>query len=192
MRAATGSGALPRKSRPLALEFVVPDPSLIVMVGAAGSGKSTFAERHFEASEILSSDRFRAVVSGDETDQSATRGAFSLLHRELDRRLAAGSLTVVDATNVQRSARRALLVRAHATKTPAIAIILDLQPATVLARNADRGRVVDATVVRRHLAQLRASLDGSEPVIEGEGFVRIVVLRDSADIDRVRISRTPR
>jgi protein phosphatase len=185
-------GALAPRSRTPAREIVIPEPSLIVMVGAAGSGKSTFAARHFAATEILSSDQFRAIVSGDEADQSATRGAFSLLHRELDRRLAAGSLTVVDATNVQRRARRALLVRGNATKTAAVAIVLDLPPAMILARNADRARVVDPTVVDRHLAHLRRALDGPEPPIEGEGFAEIVVLHDHDEVDRVRFRRVRR
>ena len=171
-------------------EIVIPDPSLVVLVGAAGVGKSTFAARHFDAAEILSSDRYRAIVSGDEADQSATRSAFARLHRELERRLAKGRLTVVDATSVEGSARRALVARATAAHVPATAIVLDLPDATVLARNAARRpRTVDEGVVRRHLGRLRASLDGPDPAIGRDGFSQIVVLRDPADVDRVRILR---
>ena len=88
------------------MEIVLPDPSLVVLIGAAGVGKSTFAARHFRADEILSSDRYRAIVSGDEADQAATRIAFRLLHRDVRARLAAGRLTVVDATSVEASASR--------------------------------------------------------------------------------------
>ncbi len=172
------------------LEIVIADPSLVVLIGAAGAGKSTFAARHFAAAEILSSDRFRVIVSGDEADQGATRAAFGRLHRELAGRLANGRLTVVDATSLEAAARRALLARAMTAKLPAMAIVLDLPAATVLARNAARRpRTVDEDVVRRHLDRLRASLDGPDPALHREGFVQVVVLRDPVEVDLVRIRR---
>lgn len=170
--------------------LAIPDPALVVLVGPAGSGKTTFAARHFGPAEILSSDAFRALVSGDEADQGATRAAFGRLHRELERRLAKGRLTVVDATNVERAARRGLLARARAAGVPAVAIVLDLPPAVVLARNAARsGRVVNEAVVGRHLARMRATLDGVERDLRGEGFVQVVVLRDPLELDAVRVVR---
>jgi predicted kinase len=173
--------------------IAIPDPALVVLVGPAGSGKTTFAARHFESSDVLSSDAFRALVSGDEADQGATRAAFGRLHRELARRLAAGRLTVIDATNVERAARRGLLARARVAGVPAIAIVLDLPPAIVLARNASRsGRVVDASVVDRHLARLRATLDGDGGSLRAEGFAQVVVLRDPLELDAVRIVRAAR
>ena len=132
------------------IELVIPDPSLVVLVAAAGAGKSTFAARHFQPDEILSSDAYRARIAGDAADQRATRAAFRLLHRDLERRLADRRMTVVDATNVERSARRALLGRGRRRPAlPAIAVVLDLPPAVVLARNSGRSaRVVDEHVVR--------------------------------------------
>ena len=175
--------------RPMA-DIVIADPSLVVLVGAAGAGKSTFAARHFAPDEVLSSDRYRAIVSGDEADQGATRAAFGRLHRELARRLANGRLTVVDATNVEPAARRALLTRASGTGVPAVAIVLDLPVGEVLARNAARRpRIVAEAVVRHHLDRLRESLDGPEPAIGREGFAVIVVLRDAAAVDAVRFRR---
>lgn len=171
-------------------ELLIPDPSLVVLVGAAGAGKTTFATRHFDPAEVLSSDAYRARIAGDEADQRATRAAFDQLHRALERRLADGRLTVVDATNVERPARRALLARAAAAGLPAVAIVLDLPPATVLARNAGRsGRIVDERVVRRHLERLRSSLDGPTPPFDGEGFLRVVMLRNPLEMDGVRVVR---
>lgn len=174
-------------------DIEIPDPSLVVLVGAAGSGKSTFAARHFAPDEVLSSDAFRALVSPSRqaTDQGATRAAFKRLDRELARRLASGRLTVVDATSVESSARRALIARAKEAGVPAVAIVVDLPDDVVLARNAGRARVVDPAVVRRHLGWLRAALDGPDPAIEREGFARIEVMRDPVALDAVRFRRRP-
>ena len=78
----------------------VTDLSLVVLVGASGSGKSTFARRHFKPTEILSSDFCRGLVADDENDQSASRDAFDVLHYIAGKRLAAGRRTVVDATSL--------------------------------------------------------------------------------------------
>jgi protein phosphatase len=173
-------------------EIVIEDPSLVILIGAAGAGKTTFAARHFAATEVLSSDRYRAMVSGDEANQTATRAAFVRLHRDLATRLGRGRLTIVDATSVQPAARRALLALATKAGVPATAIVLDLPAATILARNASRpARTVDMAVVRHQLAGVRASLDGPAPALMGEGFAQVVVLRDPAEVDLVRILRRP-
>jgi protein phosphatase len=167
---------------------VLPDPGLVVLIGAAGSGKTTFAARHFAPDETLSSDAYRAIVGRDEADQRATAPAFAALHRQLARRLAAGNFTVVDATNVERHARRALLVRAARAGVPAAAIVFDLAPELVLARNATRaGRVVDPAIVALHLRLLRKVL--ARGSIEAEGFGRVYRLRDPAEVDAVTVVR---
>lgn len=168
--------------------IVLPDPGLIVLVGAAGAGKTTFATRHFAPDEVLSSDAFRAVLAGDEADQDATGPAFALLHRHLARRLSAGRLTVVDATNILRSARRPLLHRARTAGVPTVAIVFDLPAAVVIERNAGRaGRVVPTAVVERHLAALRSALDSDR--LASDGFDEVVVLRSPDDLDAVVLAR---
>ncbi|HUG29289.1 MAG TPA: AAA family ATPase [Candidatus Limnocylindria bacterium] len=164
----------------------LPDPCLVVMIGAAGSGKSTLAARLFAPDVILSSDALRVVVAGDAGDQRATRTAFAILHRQLGRRLAEGRTTVVDATSVTPFARRGLLARAAAQGVPAVAIVLDLDPAIVLARNAARvDRVVPEIVVRRHLAELARSLRPG--ALEAEGFVAVRVLSTPAEVDALSV-----
>jgi protein phosphatase len=95
------------------MKINLPDLSLVVLVGTTGSGKSTFARAHFKPTEIMSSDYFRGLVSDDENDQSATGDAFETLHFVAGKRLAAGRLTVIDATNVQQDARKPLVALAR-------------------------------------------------------------------------------
>jgi protein phosphatase len=166
----------------------LPDPSLVLLVGAAGSGKSNLAARLFDPDEVLSSDAFRARISGDAADQRVTRAAFEQLHRELAIRLLAGHLTVLDATNLQRSARRAGIDRARAANVPVTALVLDLPAAVVLARNAARvERVVDPAVVQRHLAAVRAAVDDGQ--LATEGLDAVVVLGTPEAVDSLRIER---
>jgi protein phosphatase len=165
----------------------LPHPALVVLIGAAGAGKTTFARRHFSTDEILSSDAFREIVSGDEADQRATRVAFGILHRELDRRLAARRLTVVDATNLAAFARRRLLRAARSVDVPALAIVLDLPDEVVVARNAGRvGRSIAESVVRRHLGTLRGSV--SPGSLAGEGFAAVHWIRSAEELDTVIVT----
>ena len=162
------------------------DPTLVVLVGAAGSGKSTFAARWFAPSEILSSDAFREILTGDASDQRATKTAFSIIHREVTKRLAAKRTVVVDATNVEVAARRQLIARARFATVPAVAIVFALPRDVVLARNAARrGRVVDRAIVERHVERLEAAL----PDLPNEGFDEVVVLRSAAGVDTTEIGR---
>jgi predicted kinase len=164
----------------------VPEDALVVLVGAAGSGKSTLAARHFRPDEILSSDTYRADIAGDPADQSVTDQAFAALHAELVRRLAAGQLTVVDATSVQAWARRQLLAAAARHRRPAVAIVLAIPLEISLARNAARtDRRVPASVIRRHDRHLRSAL----AAMPNEGFEALVVLTDPADVAALEVRR---
>lgn len=167
----------------------IQDPSLVLFVGAAGSGKSTLAARLFAPDEIVSSDALRAVVSGDEADQTVSGVAFKILHRTVDRRLGEGRLTVVDATNAASTVRRPLLQRARLHGVPSVAIVLDLDSRVVHARNAARSRVVDPDVIDRHLAAIRQSVDGGALSIEG--IHQIVILRDPVEAAELVVERRP-
>src|ERR687888_1671385 len=107
------------------MKLTIPELSLVVLVGASGCGKSTFARKHFLATEVLSSDFCRGLVSDDENDQAATKDAFEVLHFIAGKRLAAGRLTVIDATNVQPEARKELVALAREDDVLPVAIVLD-------------------------------------------------------------------
>jgi len=169
--------------------IVIPDPSLVVLVGAAGAGKSTLAARLFAADEIVSSDALRALISGDESDQRVSGVAFRILHRTVGRRLARGQLTVVDATNTEKTVRRPLVARARAAGIPVSAIVLDIEPAAVAKQNAGRSRIVDDEVIQRHLDAVRRTVDGDALALEG--FDQVVVVRTPRDALALTIDRRP-
>lgn len=170
------------------MQIRIPARGLVLLIGAAGSGKSTFARRHFSSTEIVSSDTLRAVVSDDEGDQSASADAFSLLYRIVVMRLHRGKLTVVDATNVQSSARRRLLALAAENSAPATAIVFHLPIETCLSRDQSRpARRANPAVVEKQLADLANSLPG----LENEGFDHVYVLDNTSDIDSTRVLRAP-
>ena len=166
----------------------IPELSLVVLVGVTGSGKSSFAARHFRPTEVLSSDVFRGLVGDDENDQSVTAEAFEALHTVAAKRLAIGRLTVIDATNVQPDARRPLVALAREQHVLPVAIVLDIPARTCIERNAARAdRDFGSGVVARQ----HATLSRSVRRLEREGFRRVFVLRGAAEVDAARIVREP-
>ncbi|MET7494767.1 polynucleotide kinase-phosphatase [Streptomyces sp900116325] len=163
----------------------VTDLSLVVLVGASGSGKSTFAHRHFKPTEIISSDFCRGLVADDENDQSASGDAFDVLHYIAGKRLAAGRLTVVDATNVQAESRKQLVQLARSHDVLPIAIVLDLPEEVCQARNATRPdrAGMPRHVVQRHRRELRRSLRG----LEREGFRKVHVLHTEEEAEHAEV-----
>src|SRR5688500_7914347 len=121
-----------------AMTLVVPELSLVVLIGPSGSGKSSFAARHFKPTEVLSSDFCRALVSDDENNQAATGDAFELLHYIASKRLAAGKLTVVDATSVKPEDRKPLVALARQYHCLPVAIVFNLPEKLCQERNAKR------------------------------------------------------
>lgn len=159
----------------------IPETSLVLMVGASGSGKSRFAARHFAPTEVLSSDVWRGLVADDREDQAATADAFDGLHHLAGIRLRRGRLTVVDATNTQLAARQGLLALAREHDVLAVAIVLDLPERLCL----DRSRF-DAGVVRRQREELRRSLRK----LKAEGFRVVHALSTPEDVEAATIERT--
>ncbi|HND55682.1 MAG TPA: AAA family ATPase, partial [Pirellulaceae bacterium] len=170
------------------MKISIPKLSLVVLMGASGSGKSTFARRHFKASEILSSDYYRGLVSDDENDQSATKDAFETLHFIAAKRLARGLLTVVDATNVQSEARAPLVALARKYHCLPVAIALNLDDEVCHERNQSRSdRGFGQHVVRQQNIQLRRSLR----FLRREGFRHTFCLDTPEVVDAVSIERVP-
>ncbi len=168
------------------LPLQIPDPSLILLIGPSGSGKSTFAARHFLPTEVVSSDRCRAAISDDESDQTVNAAAFALLHQIARTRLSVGKLTVIDATNLQFRARRPLLRMARQYRLPIIAIVFKTTINACLEQNRARSdRFVTEDVIEQHVRELSGALSR----IEHEGYARIYLL-DETTVNDVVIERT--
>ena len=167
----------------------IPEPSLVILIGPSGSGKSTFAREHFKPTEILSSDFCRGLVSDDETDQAATGDAFEVLHFITSKRLAAGKLTVIDATNVQVEARKPLLALAREYHCLTVAIVFNMPTKLCQERNEARpDRNLKPHVIRQQSQQLRRSLHN----LKREGFQRFVYVMSTQEaVEAIRVERQP-
>ncbi|HEY8437629.1 MAG TPA: ATP-binding protein [Candidatus Limnocylindrales bacterium] len=178
------------------MSIAIPSPAVVVLVGAAGAGKSTLARRLFDPEDIVSSDDLRGAIRGDPTDQSLTRVAFSILHRELVRRLARRQTVVVDATNLTHAGRVAILRRAAIAGIPVVGIVLVPPAADVHARNAARpSGVVPADAVDRQLATAAALGADRRAIVErlaAEGFAAVHVLASAEEIAAVNVERLSR
>ena len=131
----------------------------------------------------MSSDRLRGALAGDEGDQPASALAFDRLHQWVDARLAAGTLAVVDATNVDWMWRARLLEVARRHARPAIAIVFALPLEVCLARSAARARTVPASVIRRQVDTVSRDIDR----LDLEGFAAVHVLRSVAEVDAAHL-----
>ena len=168
------------------MRIEIPDPSLVVLVGAAGSGKTTFARRHFAPAEVLSSDVCRALVANDDSDQKSTRDAFEVLHLIAAKRLSRKLLTVIDSTNVYASARAPLLELARTHEVPAVAVVFFISARISEARRgAESERPVNEWVIRRQKGALNKTLDA----LHDEGFAAVHVLRTLEDVDAATVER---
>lgn len=175
---------LPHKWQYLDMEIKVPELSLVVLIGVSGSGKSSFAKKLFKPTEILSSDQCRAWVLDDENNQAATNDAFDVLHYIADKRLKNGLLTVIDATNVQKSARKGLIELAKNHHCLPVAIVLDLPEKVCEERNQNRvDRNFGNHVIRRQAQDLKKSIKG----LKHEGFRHIYVLKSAEEVNAVEV-----
>ncbi len=170
------------------MKISVPELSLVLLVGPSGSGKSSFARKHFLPTEVVSSDFCRALVADNENDQSATSDAFDLLHEIVRKRLARGRLTVVDATNVQPEARKSLIALAkefHLLLRPSSSIFRSASAriAMCFARTGSSGHTSFATSLSRCAVSLRG--------LEREGIRHVFKLSSPEDVDAVTIDRQP-
>ncbi len=170
------------------MQLEIPDFCLVLLVGASGSGKSTFAHRYFADTEVISSDACRGMISDDPTSQAATNDAFDLVRYIASKRLAARRLTVIDATNVRSEDRRDFTRLAREYHALVVAIVLDLPERVCRDRNTTRAdRNFGQHVVRNQVRSLRRSIKS----LRREGIRYRFRLQSEEEIDAVEVIRRP-
>ncbi|KJK10135.1 luciferase [Terrabacter sp. 28] len=165
--------------------MTLPDPALVVLVGASGSGKSTWATERYRAAEVVSSDALRAVVGSGEQDLDASVDAFAVLEQVVAARLGRGLTTVVDTLGTDAARRRRWLEGARAAGLPAVAVVLDTPAAVCRSRNAARDRPVPARVLTNQLASVATATDE----LQAEGWDLVSLVTGGAPTEPGRLSR---
>lgn len=165
----------------------IPDFCLVALIGGTSSGKSTFAAKHFKPTEVLSSDYFRGMVSDDESDQNASGDAFDLLFYAANKRLNNMKLTVIDATNIQQSARKQVIDLAREQNVHAAAIVLNIPEDVMQERNKARpDRRFPERVIRQHARDVKRCIRG----LKREGFRFVYVINSLEQLENTEIVRT--
>lgn len=156
-------------------------PSVIVLCGPAGCGKSTFADRHFRPTHIISSDSCRRLVCDDETDQRYHSQTFALLNFLIGQRLSINRLCVVDSTAVTQGARKCLLDLGRKYRVRTELFLFDISLETCLMRDRSRPHPVGSRVVEEQYRLFKQARES----VRSEGFDGIVDLHDE-DLESVR------
>ena len=170
------------------MNIEIPDFSLVVLIGSTGSGKSTFAAKHFLPTEVISSDYCRGLVADDETDQSISADAFDLVHEIAGKRLKHRKLAVIDATNVRAAERKGWVELARKWHALPVAFVFDPGIDVCIARNKARtDRAFGGQVVQRMVSEIRRGLGG----LQREGFRQVWKLSSVDSIEAANIIRQP-
>jgi len=166
----------------------IPDFSLVVLIGSTGSGKSTFAAKHFLPTEVISSDYCRGLVADDETDQSISADAFDLVREIAGKRLKHRRLAVIDATNVRPTERKGWVELARKWHALPVAIVFDPGIDICIERNKARpDRAFGGQVVQRMVSEIRRGLGG----LQREGFRQVWKLSSVDSIESAAVVRQP-
>ena len=145
---------------------------MVVLAGAAGSGKSTWAAERFRTAEIVSSDALRAAVGSGPSDLDASADAFALLDQIVAARSRRSLTTVVDTLGLDPQRRAEYRRLARMAGLPGVLVIMNTPDALCRERNRQRDRPVPAPVLTDQLRRISRLLDSGEQ--EGWDLVLII------------------
>ena len=161
----------------------LPELTLVLLIGPSSAGKSTFAQKYFLPTEVISSDFCRALLSDDENNQEVTPDAFELLHYIAAKRLRLGKLTVIDALNIRKEDRAKLVRLAKDNYALTTAIVLETSIKTMFERHHLRpDRAFGGHVLEKQYDTFRRSLGG----IKSEGFGHVYFVDPQEELTIIR------
>lgn len=165
----------------------IPTNALVLLVGPAGSGKTTFAQKHFRPTEIISSDEYRERISDDMTNQKCNGLVFNIVHQIVDARLSLQRLTVLDATNLTPESRETARNIAAAAKAPVFVLMVNTTLSDCLENNQKRGRVVPQDVIEKHWERYQQAVVD----IPNEGYAFTGFITDEIQIGDIELQKAP-
>ena len=154
----------------------LPDPAVVVLAGASGSGKSTWAAERYRTAEIVSSDALRAIVGSGPADLDASVDAFGLLDTIVNARVGRSLTTVIDTLGLDHLRRLGYLQLARSAGLPAVLVIMNTSPQLCRERNRLRDRPVPAPILADQLRKIKSMVDTAAD----EGWDRVLIIEDSA------------
>ena len=159
----------------------LPDPVMVVLAGAAGSGKSTWAAERFRSAEVVSSDALRATVGSGPADLEATADAFALLDQIVAARAKRSLTTVIDTLGLDPERRVAYRRLAREAGLPAVLVIMNTAAGLCRERNRRRDRPVPALILTDQLRKISRLLE----TVQDEDWDQVLI------IDTHRPTATP-
>ena len=132
---------------------------LVVLIGAPGSGKSTWGKKFAEEHRLtyISSDELRARFGSGENDQTVSGAVFGYIKRTIPQFLSSGKSVLIDATSMSKSDRKNYIKFADEVGAYKIGVAFEVDRNTLIKRNQERGtkggRNVPVEVIDRMLGK---------------------------------------
>ena len=154
------------------IQFYAGWPTMIMLCGLPGSGKSTFANEIKKSNplfpiKIHSSDALRQELYGDASQQGDNSKLFEELHRRIKDDLKAGHDVIYDATNIKSKERVSFLNSLSNIRCKKACIVIATEYDACIRNNHQRMREVPDEVIRRMYLNFT-------PPHYGEGFDEIL------------------
>ena len=102
-------------------------PTLYIMCGLSGSGKSTIATQianENPSTVIVSSDAIREELTGNYEDQEHNEKVFKIFHDRIRKNLENKKNVIADATNLTMKSRRAIMMKVNGLNVRKVCVII--------------------------------------------------------------------